>query len=176
MMMAARHPEIWAGVSAWVGISDLAKWHGHCAATKEHCGYAAHIEKVCGGKPGESPAVDAELKTRSPLTWLKPGMPFPLQINAGIHDGHTGSVPISQSFEAFNAVAAPQDKVAKEDIDIMPRDEIVPAHLRHDWNDPAFGRFTVLFRKTSGNVTINIFEGGHEMVHSALQAFLEANA
>ena len=29
MMMAGRHPEIWAGVSAWCGISDIKAWYSY---------------------------------------------------------------------------------------------------------------------------------------------------
>ena len=30
MLMAGRHPDIWAGVSAWVPISDLKAWYHEC--------------------------------------------------------------------------------------------------------------------------------------------------
>ena len=64
LVMAGHHPEIWAGFSAWVPISDLAAWHAQ----------GKHVDalvKSCGGAPGEHPAVDAEYAKRSPLTYLK---------------------------------------------------------------------------------------------------------
>ena len=56
MLMAARHPDIWAAASAWVGISDLAAWH------KKHAGsgYGDMMEAACGGPPGSGDAVDEQ--------------------------------------------------------------------------------------------------------------------
>lgn len=93
MLMAGRHPEVWAGVCAWVGISDLAKWH---ASTKaKGFNYWKHLESACGGAPGTSAEVDEEYRKRSPLTYLKNAGSVPLCLNHGIHDGHAGSVPAS---------------------------------------------------------------------------------
>ncbi len=175
MMMAARHPLLWAGVSAWVGISDLAKWHAHCCQSDVEyiANYAKHIASACGGKPGSSPAVDAQLARRSPITWLKPGLPCILDINAGIHDGHTGSVPISHSLEAFNAVADPADRIAPADIAIMTSERRIPDHLQAAPEDHAYGAKPVLFRRSSGRARVTIFAGGHELLQKPLRCWLE---
>lgn len=175
MMMAARHPSLWAGVSAWVGISDLAKWHDHCRQSDVEyiANYAKHIELVCGGAPGSSSAVNAQLARRSPITWLHSGLPCILDINAGIHDGHSGSVPISQSLDAFNAVADPADRLAAEDIAIMTRDRRIPEHLLPVADDPVYGNKRVLFRRSSGKARVTIFEGGHELLQKPLRVWLE---
>lgn len=175
MQLAARHPEVWAGASAWVGISHIGKWHKQCKNRVDEnyiFEYSKHIETVCGGEPGSSLEADREVALRSPLTFLKQHPPFPFQISAGIHDGHTGSVPISHSMEAFNAIANPEDSIAQEDIDFMTEREEIPGHLKQHWDAPEFGDKTLLFRKSSGNTTLNIFEGGHEVVESALKDFL----
>ena len=59
----------------------------------EHLRYAAFQHFVA--------AVKYELKMRSPVRHLAKAADVPLDINTGIHDGHTGSVPVSQSIEAF---------------------------------------------------------------------------
>jgi dipeptidyl aminopeptidase/acylaminoacyl peptidase len=46
MMMAGRHPAIWAGVSAWCGISDIKAWHAYNKRRKSK--YFKHIEKALG--------------------------------------------------------------------------------------------------------------------------------
>jgi len=61
LMMAAYAPARFRAISAWCPITDLAAWHG------ENKSYAPHIEACCGGKPGDTPAVDREYRARSPL-------------------------------------------------------------------------------------------------------------
>ena len=160
LVMAGHHPEIWAGVSAWVPISDLKAWHAQGR-------YVRDLEKSCGGAPGDSAAVDAEYNKRSPLTYLEKAKGLTLHINAGIHDGHKGSVPISHSLLAFNKVVAPEDRLSEEEIDFFVKKEDVPATLKSDISDPSYGKKKVLFRRTSGNATVTIFDGGHELVAKA---------
>jgi len=90
-----------------VPISDLAKWHEQGLARKH--GYHASIERCCGGPPG-MPKTDAEYRARSPLFVLDQAKGLPIDINAGIHDGHKGSVPISHSLNAFNVLARANGK------------------------------------------------------------------
>lgn len=171
LLLAGRAPQVWAGVSAWVPISDLTAWYHECTARR--LGYAEHIVKSCGGIPGSAPAVDAELRRRSPLAWLPAAQGLPLDINAGIHDGHRGSVPVSQALHAFNAVAAAQDRIAADDIRFMVEHEAVPSHLAGAAADPAYGQRRVLFRRVSGKARVTLFEGGHEVVEEAALAWLE---
>ncbi|MBC8372908.1 MAG: prolyl oligopeptidase family serine peptidase [Planctomycetes bacterium] len=172
LLMAGRAPEIWAGVSAWVGISDLKAWHAECTKSKRR--YAGEIEKSCGGPPGKSDKVDIEYKNRSPLTWLhrarKTGVR--LDINAGINDGHSGSVPISHSLRAFNAVADPADRISDADIVHMVEKAEVPTHLRKKLSDRTYGPKIPLLRKISGPARITIFQGGHEIVPTAALTWL----
>ena len=106
LLMAGRHPEIWAGVSAWVPISDVAAWHRECTENSSFAGYAKHIEAALGGTPETDSARAESAKRRSPVTWLARAKGVALDINAGVHDGRTGSVPFSHSLLAFNCVAA----------------------------------------------------------------------
>ncbi|MBM3494320.1 MAG: prolyl oligopeptidase, partial [Armatimonadetes bacterium] len=61
MLMAGRHPERFAAISAWVGISDLAAWH----ATHAKGQYGAMLRRVCGGPPGANADVDRQYRERS---------------------------------------------------------------------------------------------------------------
>ena len=170
LLMAAHAPDVWAGVSAWVPISDLRAWYEEC--TKAGRGYAANVAASCGGGPGASAAVDEQYEKRSPLTHLAKAKGVSLDINAGIHDGHKGSVPVSHSLEAFNAVAAPEDRLSEDDISYFVTKRSVPPALRTEVVDPTYGKWTPLFRRQSGRVRVTIFKGGHEIVYGAALRWL----
>ncbi len=163
LLLAGRRPELWAAASAWCPISDIAAWHRECLNTRHH-GYAEHIELACGGNPMNQAAAWQEALKRSPLTYLQNATGFPLDISTGIHDGHTGSVPVSQAIHAYNLLAAPQDKIAQEDIDYIVLHERVPEHLLWADQDPAFGKYKVYLRKQSRMVRLSLFEGGHDLL------------
>ena len=90
-----------------------------------------------------------------------------MHINAGIRDGHEGSVPISHSLYAFNLVAKRKDRLSEEDIDFFRKRAKVPPHLIHPLSDPNYGEKQPLFRRQSGSATITLFDGGHELIASA---------
>ena len=168
LVMAARTPDLWAAVSAWVPISDLTAWHAESSARKNN--YAKMIEQCCGGKPG--PATEAEYRHRSPLFHLAAAKGVPLDINTGIHDGHTGSVPVSHSLLAFNVLAAPDKQVSVADIDFMVREQKIPTALATETQiDPERQKAT-LFRRASGNARVTVFEGGHDSEPTAALEWL----
>ena len=181
LLMAGRAPDVWAGVSAWVPIANLADWYSECRKLK--CDHADDIVKSCGGPPGTSTAIDLEYRKRSPVTYLSSplrGEPLmgqavnlPLDINAGIRDGHhSGGVPISHSLRAFNLVASQKDRISEDDIKYFVEKAQVPPHLRKPLTDPTYGKKTPLFRRTSGNARITIFDGSHEIVYEAALSWL----
>ena len=168
LVMASRVPGLWAGVSAWVPISDLTAWHAESSARKNN--YAKMIEQCCGGKPG--PATEAQYRHRSPLFHLAAAKGVPLDINAGIHDGHTGSVPVSHSLLAFNVLAAPDKQVSVADIDFMVREQKIPTALATETQIDPERQKAVLFRRSSGNARVTVFEGGHDSEPSAALEWL----
>jgi len=172
-LMAGRAPDVWAGVSAWVPIADLRAWHEEC--TKAGRVYAQMIEASCGGPPGTDPPTDLQYAKRSPATYLRNARGVPLDINAGILDGHTGSVPISHSLVAFNLVAEEADRISPEDIRHFVEKAETPPHLRATFSDPDYGR-AILFRRSSGNARITIFDGGHEILYNAALGWLARQA
>ena len=98
---------------------------------------------------------------------------MPLDINAGITDGHTGSVPISHSLRAFNALAGEADRLSDRQIAHFVETQTVPPGLEFAEADPTYGAKRVLFRRQSNNVRITIFDGGHELITEAAFAWLE---
>jgi pimeloyl-ACP methyl ester carboxylesterase len=169
LQVAGRAPDVWAGVSAWLAPTVLEDWYyqNKLIGCEEH---ASDIVKSCGGLPGQSPEIDAEYAKRSPVTHLINAKNLPLDINAGIHDGHDeGGVPVSHSFKAFNAVADPNDRISDGDIRYFNDKSEVPPHLRQTIDDPTYGQNKALFRKVSGKTRLTIFDGGHRMnQHAAL--------
>eukprot|EP01045_Picozoa_sp_COSAG04_P022312 COSAG04_NODE_2504_length_3997_cov_69.575423_2_plen_365_part_00 len=172
LLMAAKYPEIWAAASAWVGISSLADWHDRHADDQ----YGADTRACTGGRPGESAAVDAEFRARSPLTFLGSHqlaeLDLPLDIAAGIFDGHEGSVPIRHSIDAFNAVASASGHATVAEAEIRELSEgaglgrLSKPQPSDSEEDAALGR-EIHLRRTAGRARVTIFEGGHEGIGTA---------
>lgn len=158
LVMAAHSPDSWAAVSAWVGISDLAAWHDETQNLGRE--YWKDVEACAGGAPGSSPAVDEQLRLRSPLFFLSAAKGLPLDINSGIHDGHMGSVPIHQSLDAFNVIAetAGGPAVSQSEINALSQEWVSSGALL---NDPDYER-PIHLRREAGAARITVFEGGHE--------------
>ncbi len=172
LLLAGRHPEIWAAASAWCPISDVLAWHQECTLAKR--GYATQIERACGGNPANSPEAKAEAVRRSPLTYLAAAKDLPLDIATGIHDGHTGSVPVSHSLHAFNLLARPEDRIPEEDIQYITTQRAVPEHYAQPAPDPIYsGKHKLHFRKQSNRVRVTLFEGGHSILSNVGLQWLE---
>ena len=161
LMMAAQAPALWAGVSSWVPISDLLAWRRfHMAGV-----YCRNMDSVCGGAPGTVVA-DKEYYARSPIHILPAAKGVALDINAGIHDGHVGSVPISHSLNAFNVLAEANGfkarRIAESDIEFMTREQAVAPGLISETQPDGERAMAVLFRRVAGPVRITLFEGNHQ--------------
>ncbi len=161
LLMAGRAPELWAAASAWVPISDLKAWHEETSLKKQK--YAKDIELSCGGAPKTGTPAGDEAKKRSALTYLATAKNLKVSINAGINDGHTGSVPISHTLRAYNLLAKPKDRLTEEEIAYFTEKSKVPPTIKDAVpNDPHHGTKKVLFRRESANVRVTIFDGTHE--------------
>jgi len=161
LVMVAHHSKLWRAASAWVPISDLAAWH---AETKRRdLRYWKMMEACTGGPPG-SPTAAAEYRLRSPLPYLHQAKGLPIDIQTGIHDGHTGSVPISHSLRAFNALAAANGKPAAAftdaEIDALTTSRRLPANSLAPPTETR--RTPILLRRNAGPARFTLFEGGHE--------------
>lgn len=162
LLMAGRKPDLWTAISAWCPITDIALWHQQSRIRKNE--YADHIEAACGGNPAESSSALQEARKRSPLSHLANAVGIlPVDISTGIHDGHTGSVPVGQAIRAYNILAAPEDQISEEDIAFIEENEAIPPHWQTAEDDPAYGR-KIYLRKQSCRVRLTLFEGGHDML------------
>ena len=186
LVMAHRAPRLWAAVSAWVPVTDLAAWHAFCS--EKGYKYAKDVELCIGGPPGD-PERDKECRARSPLFWLDRAKGLPVDIQTGIHDGHGGSIPIDHSLRAFNVLAKanghPEAVFSAEDIAFMTREERVPDGLAGRvellldrpetgrvellLDRPATGQPTdepgrkhaVVLLREAGPARLTLFDGGH---------------
>ncbi len=166
MLMASRYPQYWTAASAWVGISDLVSWHDKHAGTK----YGAMMRASTGGVPGANADVDQQYRQRSPVHFLQHSLRVPLDIAAGIHDGHTGSVPISHSLKAFNVIAkaAKSVPVSAAEMKLLstPQGRLLEPMASDLEKDHALER-KIYLRRYAGQSRVTIFEGGHEGIASA---------
>lgn len=164
LLMLGRRPGLFAAGAAFCPITDLARWHAD--SLLEHPGrgknYAAMMERACGGKPAER---QDEYARRSPLTWLHAAKKAntPVYIATGIHDGWRGSVPVGHSIRGFNALCEKGDEVSEKHIAAIEATRAIPADLQNETSkDPFYDKKKrIHFRRTSGNVRLTIFEGGH---------------
>lgn len=169
LLLAGRFPTQWTAVSAWAPITDLAAWHQECRSSSlpNVVDYADDLERVCGGPPGTSGPVAVEYRARSPLTYLHRAVDMPVDLNAGIHDGHTGCVPISHALYAFNQLARVGGHAHKafsaDQFDWLRRLRRLPEGLGSEDVDDEHRRLhPVLLRRTAGPVRFTLFDGGHE--------------
>lgn len=164
MLMAGHHPDRFSAVSAWVGISDLAEWYQFHVKDGEPQKYARMILSSLGAAPGTNENTDADYRDRSPLFHLHRVGQLPIQICAGINDGHSGSVPVSHSILAFNRIAGSHGNAVvgpTELKDLLDRKINDPDDASPCARAPSFER-DILFSRCSQNASLIIFDGGHE--------------
>ena len=174
MLMAGYYPNRFSAASAWVGISDLAEWYRFHVHDGKPARYAQNVAACCGGAPGASKEVDRQYRARSPLFHLDRVGDLPIELCAGIQDGHTGSVPIAHTLDAFNVIAASQghEEVAQSEIDLLSKRKPLAKPRKSDTGiDADYGR-EIKLRREAGPARVTIFEGGHEGLPHAACAWL----
>ncbi|MBO5752017.1 MAG: prolyl oligopeptidase family serine peptidase [Kiritimatiellae bacterium] len=170
LLMAGRHPEVFAASVAFCPITDLARWHADSTLRKNN--YAANIVAACGGEPSPT---NKEYAARSPLTHLPAARQAgtPIYVATGIHDGHTGTVPVGHSIRAYNVLADEGDRISEETIAEIENTEAIPEAFRFTGCDPLYTeKNKIWLRKDSANVRLTIFEGGHSANYPAGLDFL----
>jgi hypothetical protein len=131
--------------------------------------YAQMILKCFGAPPGTSPEVDADYRDRSPLFHMHNVGDLPIDIYAGVNDGHTGSVPVRHSLTAFNRIAKRHGTplISGDDIHSLWTDRKLPNPTAADQAvDEVLGR-DILLRRTTRKARVTIFDGGHESIPEA---------
>ncbi len=152
--------------SAWAGISNLVNWYYESLGRNNK--YANDIALATSGKTPEINIEEAV--TRSPFfmdTPVKQRINSKLFLYCGIHDGYTGSVPISQTIDFYNKVVADFDK---EDSNSKVPAETRETMLRQQ-NLPGtkiarkLGDRNIIYQNSFQNkLFLTVFEGSHEMI------------
>jgi lysophospholipase L1-like esterase len=150
--------------NAWASISNLNDWYFECK--DRGLKYTNDLEMITTSGNGFD---KSEALKRSPVVMeynkvRRKGSS--INIYAGINDGYTGSVPISQSINMFNKLL--KDMYPDRMNEIVP-DSIKNALLARKINPSPEnslklgGRKIHLFKKLS-DLSLTIFEGTHEML------------
>ncbi len=169
MLMAGHYPEKFSAVSAWVGISDLAAWYRFHTKNGEPQHYAKMILASLGAAPGTSQEIDLEYKDRSPIFHLHKIGKLPIDLNAGVNDGHSGSVPIYHSMKAYNVIATANNGKPVPEIEmeqLWKRQKLSSPTASDNIEDKTYSR-KIHLRRNTGPARITIFEGGHESLPEA---------
>lgn len=166
--------------SAWAPISDLESWYWESIGRKQK--YAANILKATSK---DSVFNAEEARRRSPLLQQFPKdlrKNAKLYIYEGVHDGYTGSVPITHSINMYNRLVGELKYGSAKLEDIMPKaaadsklvseKEIISLVTKQynpvfDKKDKLFDRNVYLSREFE-NIKLTIFEGTHEQIPQAL--------
>lgn len=172
LAMAGRHPGVWAGVVAWCPIHDLVDWYHENIAHVPRRHYVGNIEAMCGGAPRPGTTAFAECKKRSPSAVLERAKQagVPMYIAAGIRDD---IVYPRHSIVAFNQVATAADRVAEDLLDKSFNRWASPRTALGERDPYAQAGAPVRASHTSGNTTLVLFDGGHDVVYAAGLTWLD---
>ncbi len=150
--------------SAWVPISDLESWYYESKGRGN--GYADHILKCTSVEPGVLNVVEA--RKRSPFYMMLPsGLAGRgnLYIYTGIHDGYSGSVPITQSILFYNRLV---HALGGSDGDAVPDRDIIEMVTSRMFTSRAYEGYIadrkIHYKRDYRNVQLLLFEGSHEML------------
>lgn len=170
LLMGSYFPHRFSAISAWVPISDLSEWYRFHTQDGKRDHYAQMTVDCLGGPPeneGNGPVstdVQDAYRERSPVFHLAQAGRLPIDIAAGVHDGHTGSVPVTHTLHAFNRIAAAlgEPVVTDEEMRELREERQLRKPLHSDRAaDQEFGR-EILLRRTAWESRVTIFDGGHE--------------
>ena len=148
--------------SAWVPISDLVAWYAESKIKGNK--YAQNILDCTDSKNGLN---IEEARSRSPIFWNTPVEKLKnteLSIYTGIYDGIQGSVPITHAINFYNKVLNEQS-VSENANKVSDSEKLNLLEFRKPLGE--FGTIAdrkVFLKKESGNVSLTIFEGNHEML------------
>lgn len=152
--------------SAWAGLYNLIDWYQESLGRK-----ARYAGDAAASTSGNREVFDMEEgKKRSPFYMQKTVTDrsnSSLAIYCGIHDGYTGSVPITHSLNFYNKLVT--------DINPDARFSLIPTEYIHTMvrtrslpgggdQGTLLGRKIIYTNHYQDQVQITVFEGGHEML------------
>jgi len=164
LVTASRHPEIWAGVAAWVPVFDLVDWYAF-NLNYPHRVYNSQIECSCGGQPLPGTPAAEECKRRSPSTYLSNARQVPILLAHGMQDL---LVLPDHSIRAFNLLAHPQDTISQAQMDYINTQQALPPDLKGPSQSPYFSAADpkVEFVRSSNNVELVLYKGEHDLAYN----------
>ncbi len=151
--------------SVWVPIVDLGKWYFESKSRKSH--YAKNIIS-CTCENSDTLNME-KARERSPLYWKTPlskSKDTKINIYAGVNDGYVGAVPITHSINFYNKIITDwggkeSDKISKDEIIWLITARTSPPGFI--MNKKIEDR-KIIYYKTYKNISITIFDGGHEIL------------
>jgi predicted esterase len=170
LVLAGRHPELWAGVAAWGTIHDIADWYRHPHDDTKT--YRKQIAASCGGVPRPGSAAERECDERSPSSQVRPAAgEVPILIAHGLQDR---TVPPRHAIDAFNTLAAPDDRFDGQQRAFIDTRHALPRDLPRSSSPDqsladAFRRAGAPIRlhRQSRAATLVLYQGAHDMVYNA---------
>ncbi len=172
LVLAARHPDVFGGVVAWVPIHDLVEWYEELLDRAPGSHYARDIAASCGGPPVRGSRAAEECKRRSPSAHLAGARGrVNVFLGAGIWDQ---LVPPDHALRAWNELSAPADRIGEDELSQLARTRRIPAGLAGSGGNPLFEQAGVeaLLERTSERATVVVFQGSHDLVYNAGLAWL----
>jgi len=165
LQMATRQPDLWAAVSAWAGITDMAAYYREYLQEQPPI-TTRQLSACMGGAPGSSAAVDTQYSLRSPITNLARASKIPMDIWNGNNDTDVSPthalLASNRLAEATNSVKVSADEIAQ----LARRNGRLDRPQASDTvMDASLGR-EVFLRRTAGPSRVTIYSGGHE-THAA---------
>lgn len=166
LLMAGRHPDRFAGAVAWVPIHDLVEWYEHNAREQPGAHYLGHMRSSCGGDPTNDDDARAECRRRSPVAYLDAARDagVPVYLGHGLSDT---TVPPVHAVWVYNQLVGNGEALDKELVDAVA-DNRLPDELDGSVEGETYFSDAdpdVLFSRQSGEVTLVLFEGRHDMVY-----------
>lgn len=157
--------------SAWVPISNMEDWYYESVGRGQK--YAHDIAMMTNPEQARLESYDinrAEARQRSPYFMLTPvrrRANSKLFIFAGIHDGYTGSVPISQSLNFYNKVV--KDFEPGHTTSLISTDDMLALLARRTTTVSHPGELEKGYihyqKRYRDKLQLTIFEGGHEILY-----------
>jgi poly(3-hydroxybutyrate) depolymerase len=157
MLIAARHPDTWAAASAWAGIADLAAWYQETSQDT----IRDQLRACFGGPPDDR--LTAQYRERSPIAYLRPSLPVPIEIAHGDHDPQ---VSMTHAFRAFDLLAPGAVSAVEVERIKSRRSGSTPSE-----RDALF-KGDILLRRSVRAFRLTIYDGGHDFYALAGMAWL----
>ncbi|MEQ9443101.1 MAG: prolyl oligopeptidase family serine peptidase [Cyclobacteriaceae bacterium] len=151
------------GFHAYVPISDVAAWY-HESLVRD----VKYAHNILASTNSEDSTLNVEeAKRRSPFYWENPPAlraQSSLHLYTGVHDGYTGSVPITQSINFYNKML--RDAGAEDSGAYVDEETIIYLLTKQAGRETGkfIGNRKVHLQKSWKNVSLTIFEGTHEML------------